>query len=176
MGIDVIPTEAISIPDGEHTGKVQELKEEIRGEGKYTYIDVYITVDGLNKNDGSPVVIKDGMSKHLSKGSKLGKACMRFGLSEEDLDKGIKEEIPIDVTKFLQKDKAVRYMVLNETKEGKTYARVVDGSLKPKEPAEEPFKTPAEPEKAEEPEPKKETPTGASANSLDEIYEAFGPG
>ena len=86
MGIDVIPTEAISIPDGQHTGKIQEVKEEVRGEGKYVYVDVYVTVDGINKTDGTPVVIKDGMSKHLSKGSKLGKTCMRFGLSDEQIE------------------------------------------------------------------------------------------
>lgn len=154
MGIDVIPTEAISVPEGVHTGKIQEVKEEVRGEGKYVYVDVYVTVDGLEKNDGSPVAIKDGMSKHLSSGSKLGKTCMRFGLTEEQLKKAIGEEIPIDITNFLKKDRPVRYMVQNEEKDGKTYARIVEGSLKPREdqPAEQKPVFKEEPVKESEPE------------------------
>jgi hypothetical protein len=158
MGIDVIPTEAVSVPDGQHTGRIFAVKKEVRGEGKYTYIDVYVTVDGLTKSDGSPVVIKDGMSKHLSINSKLGKTCMRFGLSEEDLDKATKEGIPLDVTNFLRLDTPVQYMVLTETKDGKTYARIVDGSLKSREEpqrngSDEVFGVPAKPEAEKEESP-----------------------
>jgi hypothetical protein len=161
MGIDVIPTEAISVPDGAYTGKIFDVKEETRGEGKYIYVDVYVTVNGINKADGDAVTIKDGMSKHLSKGSKLGKTCMRFGLSEQDLDKSVKEQIPIDVT----------YIVMNETSnDGKTYARIVDGSLKP---TDQPAQQEVFAKEAVVEPPKKEEPQGSSSGGSEMIENAM---
>jgi len=163
MGIDIIPSETISVPDGVQNGTIKKVEKVQRGpNNEYTYIDVHVTVDGLNRNDGSPVTIKDGMSDFLSKNSKLGKTCMRFGLSEENMDKATKEKIPVDITKFITEGKRVTYIVMNETKNGKTYARVVDSSLKPLE---------QEPQAQET---KKESPQGDPAPSkIDEAFDEY---
>lgn len=131
MGIDIIPQEGISITDGAHTGVLTDIKEEVRGEGKYTYIDVYVSVDGIKKQGGGPITIKDGMPKQITKGSKLGKTLKRFGLSDEMLEKAIRQEIPIDITLFLKKGMKVQYIVMGDEKGDRTYARIVEGSLKP---------------------------------------------
>lgn len=64
---------------------------DFRDEGKYVYIDVYVTDDSLKKGDGSPVLIKEGSPKNLFRESKLGKLRLRFGLPESDLDKSVQE-------------------------------------------------------------------------------------
>ena len=98
---------------------------------------------------------------------------MRFGLSVEQLEKATKEGIPVDVTNFLKKDTPAQYLVMNETKDGKTYARIVDGSLKL---GEQPSPPQQEVEVTTEIQgEKKEEPQGSPSNNskLDEIYEAF---
>ena len=107
--------EPIQIPDGRHTGKISKV--EFRTE-PYRYTDVYV------KMDDSEFELKYGSPTILSENSKLGRLLMTFGVNYE---KGKKSK-PRDVLV----GKEVEFMTINrKNKDGKTFARIIEDSLKP---------------------------------------------
>ncbi len=107
--------EPIKIPDGRHTGKISKI--EFRTE-PYRYTDVFV------KMDDSEFELKYGCPTILSENSKLGRLLITFGVNYE---KGKKSK-PKDV--LVGKD--VEFMTINrKNNDGKTFARIVEDSLKP---------------------------------------------
>ena len=106
--------EKVSMVEGSHKGKITKI--EYRNE-PYQYVDIFI------QPEGKEFEIKHGVPQYLSIDSKLGKLLALFGAT-------IKPKEKIDPEKILL-NRGVKFIVMNETKDGKDYARVVEGSLKP---------------------------------------------
>ena len=108
--------EPINIEDGKHTGEIVRVEER---DEPFKYLDFYIKIQ-----DQEDVEIKYGCPRTLSQSSKLGKLMEKFAFKYE---KGAK----IDPVKAMT-GKQVSFMTINETStDGRDYARIVDGSIKP---------------------------------------------
>jgi len=109
--------EPIKIPNGEYNGEITKV-EEI--EKPYKYTNVFVKVDNIEGD----IELKYGCPSILSEGSKLGKLCISLGAKFIPKEK-------LDVEKIL-KNKRVKFMTLmKEGKDGKEYAEIVEGSIKP---------------------------------------------
>jgi len=127
MPILVKGRESISIPEGKHTGKIQQVTKEVRGKEGYEYLDVYVTVDGVKNSKGEEVTIKYGCPFDLTPNTKLGKLLMNFGVTRKQIESG--EEI--DIEEILKKGTPVSFMTIDEKTDRGVFARIVDDSLKP---------------------------------------------
>jgi hypothetical protein len=56
--------ESISVEEGKHTGKIVKLEK--RENKEFVYIDVHVSVDGLQRKDGSLMTIKYGCPYDLT--------------------------------------------------------------------------------------------------------------
>ena len=123
MKIELEVKETLDIEEGKHTGEivdVQQRKVESKdGKETFDYIDLILSIDAYDK-----VTLKQSVPANLSAKSKLGQLVERFG---GNLDSGSK----IDIVSVF-KGKKVDYMTMNEDTGRGVFARVVDGSLKPK--------------------------------------------
>ena len=112
--------ERVEIPDGKHTGKITHIA--YRHE-PYEYTDVFVKLD---KTDTE---IKYGAPSNVSLDTKLGRLLDAFG--------EIKPGDKVDPEKILV-GKECELMTLTEDVKGKdgilkgSFARIVEGSLKPK--------------------------------------------
>jgi hypothetical protein len=127
MPLEIEGKESVKIPDGVHEGTISDLKKDIRGEYGYEYLDIYIELKDVKDSKGNHVKIKDGMPFNLTPNTKLGKTTMRFGTTEKRIASG--EKLDLEQV-FLGRE--VTFQTLEETTDKGTFARVVDGSLKPK--------------------------------------------
>ena len=125
MTINVPVRESVEIDEGKHTGKITKL---VPRDEPYEYLDVFIELDDVKDSKGNAVTIKDGMPLGISLRSKLGKTLVRFGCEESEISDKAGNEI--DVEPFLM-NKKVELMTKNEETEKGTFARVVEGTLKP---------------------------------------------
>lgn len=105
-----------TIEDGKHKGEITRIDYR---HDPYEYTDVYIKAKA---ESGEEVEIKHGCPTKVTTGTKLGKLLMAFGA---ELKAGTK----IDPEKFLKGK--VEFMTITEETDRGTFARVVDGSLKP---------------------------------------------
>lgn len=128
MPIMVKGRESVTIPEGKHTGKISDIKQEARGKEGYEYLDVHVTVDGVQNTKGEDVTIKYGCPFDLTPNTKLGKLLMLFGLDKDTI---VKEE-EFDIEKHLEKGAEVEFMTIDEKSDRGKFARIVDDSLKPK--------------------------------------------
>ena len=103
-----------------------QKREISKGSKTYEYLDLYIELSDVFNVDASPVRIKDGMPFSLSVKTKLGKTVMRFGVTEQQ----IASRERIDLEKVLM-GKIVTLQTIEEETDAGTFARVVEGSLKP---------------------------------------------
>jgi hypothetical protein len=118
--------ESVSIEEGKHTGKIVRLEK--RENKEFVYLDVHVSVDGLQRKDGSLMTIKYGCPYDLTANTKLGKLLMNFGVSKSKIESGE----GINIADSLKKGTKVQYLVQNEEGDkGGIFARIIDGSLKP---------------------------------------------
>jgi len=113
--------EPIEFPEGKQSGEITKVIDRITPQG-YKYTDIYIKIDGIEGD----AEIKYGCPTVLSQGSKLGKLIEIFG---EIYEKGKK----IDPEKVLKGRRVILKIVNIENDEGKEYAEIVKGTLKPEE-------------------------------------------
>lgn len=106
--------EPIDIPEGKQSGEITRVEYR---ETPFKYTDIYIKPDGLD------IELKYGAPTTLSQNSKLGKLLEKFGDKYEKGKKSDPEKVLIG--------KQVTFMTINIEKEGKEYAEIVDGSIKP---------------------------------------------
>jgi len=126
MPIEITGRESIKVEDGKHFGKI--AKVESRDVKDFTYLDTYIELDDVKNSKGEAVSIKYGCPLDLTVNTKLGKLLMAFGVSKEQIASGES----IDIEQILKVGTEVQLMTQEETSDRGTFARVVDGSLKPK--------------------------------------------
>jgi hypothetical protein len=105
--------EVQAINDGVHTGEIIKISYR---DDPYEYVDFFIKVD--NKD----ITLKYGAPSNLTAQTKLGKLVLRF----VNLEVGQK----IDLEKLLI-GKKVSFQTISETNKDGTFARIVDGSIKP---------------------------------------------
>jgi len=106
---------SVSIEDGEHKGVITAI--EYRTE-PYKYTDIVI------KDDKTGFELKYGCPTNASENSKLMLCVGEFA----DITPGI----TVDVDRILI-DRKVKFMTLQENKDGKKFVRIVSGSVKPLE-------------------------------------------
>ena len=106
----------VSVLDGKHEGEITRVEYAKRGTPAYDYTDIFIKLDDCE------VELKYGCPSNVSPASKLGKVLAAF-------TKLVPKEM-VDPEKVLV-GRRVSLMTLNEVKDEGTFARVVDGSLKP---------------------------------------------
>jgi hypothetical protein len=120
MAIELEVKKSITVDEGKHTGVISRIEQrnvDYQGD-VITYIDVFISnVDG-NKD----LELKYGAPAAISERTKLGKLLSNF----TKLEPGKK----VDIEKILLNQK-VQFMTINEETDRGTFARIVDGSLKP---------------------------------------------
>ena len=114
MPIELEVQEAIKVDEGKHTATIVRVVER---KEQYHYIDLHFRLDDVG------LVIKGGYPASITENTKLGKLLERMGTKLE-----ISTKLDLEV-ELLQK--RVTLMTLNETKDGRTFARVVAGSVKP---------------------------------------------
>lgn len=119
-GIVLTGEEAKNIPDGAHEGTITDVKQESRGQGKdkYSYVDLYIRLDGIED-----IEMRDGYPAKLTDKTGLGQLLMRFGHKVE-IGK------PLDISGAL-KGKRIKCLTQEETTDRGTFARIVRGSVSP---------------------------------------------
>ena len=103
----------IEVADGLHLGTISKV--EYRTE-PYSYTDVFI------KLDGEEVELKYGSPSNVGTNTKLGKLLLAF----EPVEVGTK----VDPEKILI-GRRVSFQTLNETNAKGTFARIIEGSIKP---------------------------------------------
>lgn len=128
MPIEIKGRESVAIPEGKHTGKIDDVKLETRGKEGYEYLDVHVSVDGVTNSKGEVVVIKYGSPFDLTPNTKLGKLLAEFGVTKEQIEGGQ----PVDIEGILKKGAEVEFMTKDEKSERGKFARVIDDTLKPK--------------------------------------------
>lgn len=104
---------AFELEEGKHQGTISKIGRRLE---PFDYSDVFIKVDGTE------LEIKYGCPTNLSLKSKLGRLIGQFI--------ELKEGEKVDINQILE-NKRVQFMTINETKEGMTFARVVEDSIKP---------------------------------------------
>jgi len=106
----------VEVADGVHQGEISRV--EYRTE-PFAYTDTFIK---LKAKDGEDVELKYGAPSNVGTNTKLGKLLLAF----EKIEIGA----TVDPAKILV-GKKVSFQTLNETTAKGTYARVVEGSVKP---------------------------------------------
>ncbi len=107
------------IEEGKHTGIITKLEPRITTEG-YKYLDIKI------KLDNQDIELNYGCPQNLSKISKLGKLLGQF----IELQSGKTYNL-----EGILLQKKVSFMVQNETKQDKTYAKIIPDTIKKTEEA-----------------------------------------
>jgi hypothetical protein len=102
-----------SLNDGVHFGEIVKISYR---DDPFDYTDIYISVDGTD------ITLKYGAPSNLTSQTKLGKLVLRF----VNLEVGQK----IDLEKLLV-GKKISFQTISETNKDGTFARIVDGSIKP---------------------------------------------
>jgi len=118
--MELVPTKGKNLEEGQHTGVITRVEYR---ETPYKYTDVIIEVngqDGLERKYGCPT--SAGVD------SKLMRLLGKFTKVEEGK--------PVDIEKTLVGQK-VKFMIQHDDKEGKTFDRVVENSVKPLEEVKE---------------------------------------
>lgn len=126
MPIEIKGRESIKIEDGKHTGKIEKIEQ--RDIKDYTYLDFFVQLDDVKTTKGELVSIKYGTPMDLTINTKLGKLLMNFGVTKDQIASGES----IDIEQIVKTGTEVTLMTQEETTDRGTFARVVDGSLKPK--------------------------------------------
>ena len=116
MTIELEVRKALEIPEGMHKGGITRIEERTE---PYHYIDIYVSCDDFAGGE-----LKLGCPARLSDKTKLGKTLANF----MDLSKLIGQKVNLEDTLIGVR---VQYITMNEVKGENTYARIVDGSLKP---------------------------------------------
>jgi len=108
------------IPNKGVITKVELATRGEKGGEQFEYVDIFVLLDDAKAE------LKYSCPADITVNTKLGKTLMNFGVSEEDIESG-KE---LDVEAIL-KGKKVSCLTQNEVSPRGTFARIVDGSLKP---------------------------------------------
>lgn len=114
MSIELECKEYKKIEEGKYVGTITKLEPRITPEG-YKYLDITIKIDNQDTE------LKYGCPQNLSKISKLGKLISQFVALEAKKTYGL-EGILLN--------KKVSFMVMDETKGDKTYAKIIPDSIK----------------------------------------------
>lgn len=112
-----------TIEDGKHDGFIVDVK--LR-EKPYAYLDFYLSVDDLKREDGSPLTLKASYPAKLTADGFLSKALDRL-----EFEIKVGEEMDTDDLKGI----AVTYMTMNEhsEKDDKDYSNVINKTVKKRE-------------------------------------------
>lgn len=129
MPIEIKGRESVAIPEGKHTGKIEDVKVETRGKEGYEYLDVHVSVDGVTNTKGEVINIKYGCPLDLTPNTKLGKLLMEFGVTKEEIEKGI----AVDIESVLKTGSEIQFMCKDEKNDRGKFARIIDDTLKPKQ-------------------------------------------
>lgn len=114
MPIELLVQKTLTVEEGKHEFEIVEIAER---KEPYHYIDVHY------KLTDAGVTIRDGYSASITENTKLGKLLKEFGVKME-----------IDTMVNLESvliGKKGTLMTLNEKTEKGTFARVVEGSVRP---------------------------------------------
>lgn len=122
MPVKVKGRESVNIEEGKHKGQITRVVLDRRGKKgeEFEYIDIFV------QPADAKTELKYSCPADLTVNTKLGKTLMNFGVTVEQIESG--EEI--DVEKLLV-GKKVQFLTQNEETPRGTFARIVDGSLKP---------------------------------------------
>ena len=101
------------LEDGVHNGIIIDLQERTK---PYKYVDLILEIDKVQFTAGYP--------DWLSEGSALGELAARFGA------KPLIEDAILDLKQLLV-GRHFTCMSLNETKDNKTYTKIIPASVKP---------------------------------------------
>ncbi|RLF40489.1 MAG: hypothetical protein DRN12_05255 [Thermoplasmata archaeon] len=113
--------EAMKIDEGRHTGRITRIEERT---DPYHYIDIYIetkTPKGSTELKYGAPMPKDGKLRPTTKLGKLVETIANVKISPKQ---------KYDIEKLLV-GREVSFMTVNEETDRGTFARIVDGSLKP---------------------------------------------
>jgi len=116
------PKEFKEIEDGTHEGSIIQIDENVIRKG-FEYVDFFITVDDMKKENGDPLTLKASYPANLHEKSMLGEFIMRCGfeLGEPGDD--------FDITKM--RGTTVRYQTLSSAGgDGKIYANILRETVK----------------------------------------------
>ena len=113
MGISIVPTMPLCIEEGTHAGKIVRVE---RRTEPYDYVDIIIA-----DVDGKVAELKWGAPFSTSMAGKLMKFVMNFVKVEEG------KELNLDCLI----NQSVTFVSFNEETKRGTFARIVDGSIKP---------------------------------------------
>ena len=83
-------------------------------------MDIFVQLEGVKAE------LKYSCPADITVNTKLGKTLMNFGVSEDEIESG--EELDVEAK---LKGKKVTCLTQNEVSPRGTFARIVDGSLKP---------------------------------------------
>jgi hypothetical protein len=125
MAINRTVKESITIPEGRHTGIIQDIREreqEYKGKPIY-YIDFRFTLDDVVATDnGRSITVKVGFPDNLSVKSSLGRFLISMGLT-------LTENKDVDIESLL--GKKISYVTINKTTANGEFAEVNKDSIKP---------------------------------------------
>lgn len=115
--IEVTAIAAVGLPDGAHSGTVQEVEKR---SDKFEYLSLHIAVDGTE----GPLVLKCDYPVKISEKSALGKVVEAF--TKEPLKVGHNYKL---VSLFDKKK--VKFTTITEETDRGTFSRIVNKSLRP---------------------------------------------
>ena len=114
--IEVVATAAVGLPDGAHTGSVEQVEKRT---DKFEYLSLHIKVDGTEG-----LVLKCDFPVKISEKSALGKVVEAF--SKEPLKVGHNYKL----VQMFDKKK-VKFTTITEDTDRGTFSRIVNKSLRP---------------------------------------------
>lgn len=128
MPLNAPVKETIVVPVGEHKGVIKEIKtkEVVYGDERFTYLQIYVTVDGVKKADGETLVIHLDCPFEISENNTLGKLLMKFGCTEDQIRDSVRLNKDIDVEQYIKVGTKVVYTTDNEKgKKGGLFAKIL---------------------------------------------------
>lgn len=129
LKMDLKIEKGLDIKDGLHEGEILDVKESSyeKGDNKFSYLDIYISVDDFETKDGDAFKLKAGFPLPPTTNSALGKFLLRFGLWKKAGD-----EIKDIETKLI--GLPVCYLTMKKTgKDNNEYVNIVNDSIKLRE-------------------------------------------
>lgn len=133
MSLDIVKETATVVPDGSHEGEITNvmLRETDKGDEKYSYLCVEISMNDIKKQDDTPVRLEMSAPSRLTvtpegkPNSNLAHMLVGLGYVLENVNSINPDEMLAEL-----KGKKVSFMTLNETSERGTFARIIEKSVK----------------------------------------------
>ena len=111
--------EYVEIANGQHAGKIVELKER---KEPFEYVDVIVEVDGYQTSKGKPITLSAGFPDSISPSSKLGCFIQDMGI---DVIAGNDVDLEVLI------GRKISFTTKQKEYKGKMYANIVRESIIP---------------------------------------------